>query len=57
MYLSSVIKKEIPMAKDEETVIEVTSKQLEWLFEGLAIEQKKAHQPVKVDQQNQQIKK
>ena len=38
--------------KDEETVKEVTSKQLEWLFEGLAIEQKKAHREVKVDQQN-----
>ncbi len=37
---------------DEKTVKEVTNKQLEWLFEGLSIEQKKAHREVKVDQQN-----
>ena len=38
--------------KDEETLREVTNKQLEWLLEGLAIEQKKAHREVKIDKKS-----
>ena len=32
--------------KDEKEVDEISEKQLEWLLEGLEIEQKKAHHPV-----------
>ena len=36
----------IQWPKDEKEVDEISEKQLEWLLEGLEIEQKKAHHPV-----------
>lgn len=38
--------------KDESNVKVITSKQLEWLLEGLAVEQKKAHREIKIDSKN-----
>ncbi|SFR78003.1 IS66 family insertion sequence element accessory protein TnpB [Anaeromicropila populeti] len=38
--------------KDSEMVKEITSKQVEWLLEGLEIEQKKAHHEVKINIHN-----
>lgn len=38
--------------KDSKMVKEVTVKQLEWLLEGLEIEQKKAHYEVKIKAEN-----
>jgi len=38
--------------KDESNVKVITMKQLEWLLEGLAVEQKKAHREVKIDSKN-----
>lgn len=38
--------------KDSEIVKEITCKQIEWLLEGLEIEQKKAHHEVKINTEN-----
>lgn len=38
--------------KDSEMVKEITVKQVEWLLEGLEIEQKKAHHQVKININN-----
>lgn len=38
--------------KDSEMVKEITCKQVEWLLEGLAIEQKKAHHEVIITAEN-----
>jgi transposase len=38
--------------KDSEMVKEITCKQVEWLLEGLEIEQKKAHHEVKIKVKN-----
>lgn len=38
--------------KDSEMVKEITCKQVEWLLEGLEIEQKKAHHEVKIKAEN-----
>lgn len=38
--------------KESEMVKEITSKQIEWLLEGLEIEQRKAHYEVKITTEN-----
>ena len=38
--------------KDSEMVKEITGKQIEWLLEGLEIEQRKAHYEVKITTKN-----
>ena len=38
--------------KDQEEVKEISRKQVEWLLEGLSIEQKKAHHEVKISAKN-----
>ena len=38
--------------KDPEEVKEISRKQVEWLLEGLSIEQKKAHHEVKISEKN-----
>jgi len=38
--------------KDREEVKEISRKQVEWLLEGLSIEQKKAHHEVKISGKN-----
>lgn len=38
--------------KDSEAVKEITPKQVEWLLEGLCIEQKKVHHEVKIHPNN-----
>lgn len=38
--------------KDSEMIKEITYKQVEWLLEGLEIEQKKAHHEVKIKLEN-----
>lgn len=38
--------------KDSEMIKEITPKQVEWLFEGLEIEQKRAHHEVKIEAKN-----
>ncbi|SFR87078.1 IS66 family insertion sequence element accessory protein TnpB [Anaeromicropila populeti] len=38
--------------KDSEMVKEITVKQVEWLLEGLEMEQKKAHHEVKINRDN-----
>jgi transposase len=38
--------------KDKTNIKVITIKQLEWLLEGLAVEQKKAHREVKIDSNN-----
>jgi len=38
--------------KDKSNVKVITIKQLEWLLEGLAVEQKKAYREVKIDSKN-----
>lgn len=38
--------------KDKESVNQISNKQLEWLLEGLSIEQKKAHREVKIHMNN-----
>ncbi|HCM12867.1 MAG TPA: IS66 family insertion sequence hypothetical protein [Lachnospiraceae bacterium] len=38
--------------KDSEMVKEITCKQVEWLLQGLEIEQKKAHHEVKIKAEN-----